>query len=119
MRTLIAAAQIAAGLLVLINGVLHLIQSWVNLPWEVGFYTEASPVGAALLLRALILIGLGASTSLLGLGDAQLGLSGQWILFSCLFRMCVVPEPIAWVLLAASMLVVWERFDSLRSQPRA
>ena len=116
LRSLIAASQIALGLLLLFDGLVFVTQAWINLHWEVGFYGEPSPLSTGMLGRAVILVCIGAGACTVGLAYAQLRISGQWLLFSSLILTCIVPEPIAWFLFAVNLLVLYERWTTLRRE---
>ena len=117
MRIIVAGMHIALGLLVIGEGLVVVLQSRLNLLWEMGFYGERSPVSLVLGGASLVVIGMGLATLLGGALYARTRAGGRWVLLNSLLLICIgVPEAIAWVLVAGSALVVIDQTQTLRAE---
>lgn len=106
------------GALLVVDALVVLLQVRLAVVWEQGFYGRVSTLSAVLGLTGGLALG---AALLAGLGGLRYGFgfsAGRSVLLASLILMCFVPEPLAWLLLGSSVLVVGEQWRGVLARRR-
>ena len=107
-RILVAAAHTLLATVIGFGGVVLLVQTELNMTWEMGFYGRLSLLTTALLITALMMLGLASVQGVSSFAFALGWRWGAWGLFAVsILLVLATPPPLSWIIaLGAGALIV-------------
>lgn len=107
-RVLLAALHTFLAATLVLGGTVLLVQSQLNITWELGFYGRLSLFTTALTLTAVVMI---ATATVQGISSFSYALGHRWgtwgLLLVSVFLAAGTPAPLSWILaLGAAVLVL-------------
>lgn len=116
-RILVAAVHTFLAAVIGFGGVVLMVQTQLNMTWEMGFYGQLSLLTTALLITSLMMLALASVQGVSGFAFALGWRWGAWGLFAVsILLVLATPPPLSWIIaLGAGALIV----DLWASRPGA